>query len=198
MRQTILTFSALLLAVMLSGQPAEWTDFRSEGLEIQRKAMLVLGSWAIGNLVVGTTLYARNQGPDRYFHQMNAGWNLVNLGLATAGYLQAVHGDAGAAELPALVADHYGLQKTLLLNVGLDTGYMLGGWYLMERSRRVGKKPERMKGYGRSLVLQGGFLLVFDLVFHQVLARRNDAMSAILQGLSWQGGALHWQHTFGG
>lgn len=198
MRQTILTFSALLLAVMLSGQPAEWTDFRSEGLEIQRKAMLVLGSWAIGNLVVGTTLYARNQGPGRYFHQMNAGWNLVNLGLATAGYLQAVHGDAGAAELPALVADHYGLQKTLLLNVGLDTGYMLGGLYLMERSRRVGNKPERMKGYGRSLVLQGGFLLVFDLVFHQVLARRNDAMSAILQGLSWQGGALHWQHTFGG
>ncbi|MEY3052745.1 MAG: hypothetical protein RLY31_2530 [Bacteroidota bacterium] len=198
MRQSTLTFCGLLLAVVLNAQPASWEAFRSDGLELQRRAMLVLGTWAVGNLALGTTLSLRQDGTARYFHQMNAGWNLVNLGLATAGYLQAVRGGVVAVDLPTLVSDHYGLQKTLLLNVGLDTGYMLGGWYLMERSRRVLHKPERLKGFGQSLVMQGGFLFVFDLVFHQVLAHRNETLSAFLEGLSWQGGAVHFHYTFGG
>ena len=49
--------------------------------------MTVLGSWAIGNIVVGASLQGSSEGTTKYFHRMNAGWNLVNLGLAGAGFL---------------------------------------------------------------------------------------------------------------
>ena len=37
------------------------------------------------------------------------------------------------------------IQKILLLNAGLDVGYMLGGLYLTERSKNTEKNPERIK-----------------------------------------------------
>ena len=52
--------------------------------------MLSLGSWASANIVGSGIGWARSYSEEnKYFHQMNVMWNLVNLGLAIPGYIKA-------------------------------------------------------------------------------------------------------------
>jgi hypothetical protein len=96
---------------------------------------------------------------------MNAIWNSVNLGIAAFGYFSAARMAA-----PSSAFEMYGMQmgldKTLLFNAGLDLAYVAGGFWLMERSKNTDKRPERLKGYGQSVVLQGAFLFVFDIALY--------------------------------
>jgi len=149
---------------------------------MQRTGMIVLGSWAVGNMAIGGIGMTQTQGVPHYFHQMNLLWNTVNLGIAVGGYLGAssmepVLGSAG-------VLDEYNqFSKILLLNTGLDVAYVMTGLYLRERSGNVNKHTRRLKGYGNSLILQGGFLLAFDLVLVLI---NEQAIREILTAGSFQ------------
>jgi len=55
------------------------------------------------------------------------------------------------------------MQNLFLLNAGLDMAYIVTGLYLNEKSRTSIKNKNRLKGYSTSLIVQGGFLLLFDL-----------------------------------
>lgn len=152
--------------------------------------MLVLGSWAVGNMALGLGLYHQHQGEERYFHLMNAGWNVVNLGLATAGYLSAIRVDPSSFDLFQTIHEQHQLQKIFLFNAGLDVGYILGGLYLRERSFRVEKNAERLRGFGKSIILQGGFLFAFDLVAYLVQASGNKAIGPLLGNVQFSGQSI--------
>ena len=62
-------------------------------MSINESAMLVLGTWAAGNILIGTYGNFEASGEAKYFHQFNAAWNVVNLGIATFGYFNAVNSD---------------------------------------------------------------------------------------------------------
>lgn len=148
--------------------------------------MVILGGWAVGNIALGGILRGQHQGVEREFHNMNIGWNLVNLGIATFGYISAAKSDPSALDLYTSINEHHGFQKTLLFNAGLDIGYMLGGAYLMERSKNVEKNADRLKGFGRSIILQGGFLFVFDVVNYFIFASDNDKIQPLI-GMDFMG-----------
>jgi hypothetical protein len=124
--------------------------------------MLVLGSWAAGNILVGSYSTFKFKKETKYFHQFNAFWNVVNLGIATAGYISAVNTDPHVMSSIDILKDYNSLQNFLLLNTGLDVAYMTAGFYLKERSKSS-SHANRLKGYGNSLLLQGGFLFLFDI-----------------------------------
>jgi hypothetical protein len=52
------------------------------------------------------------------------------------------------------------IEKVLLFNAALDLGYMAVGFFFIEKGLRLEK--ERWIGFGKSIVLQGAFLLLFD------------------------------------
>ena len=57
------------------------------------------------------------------------------------------------------------------VNAALDLGYMAGGLYLKERGLR--RENDRLVGFGKSVILQGAFLMAFDAImvgFHQTHA----------------------------
>ena len=155
-------------------------SFNEIRLERQKTGMWVLGAWALGNIGTGIALSGQRDGSAKYFHQMNAGWNLVNLGIASVGYLAAVRTDPAAGGLYESIQSQYQIQKILLLNTGLDVAYMAGGAYLIERSKNDRKNPDRLKGFGQSILLQGGFLFVFDLAQYAWLASSNETMKTLL------------------
>ncbi|MBS3808039.1 MAG: hypothetical protein KGY60_11090 [Bacteroidales bacterium] len=129
---------------------------------LQQNGMLVLGSWAAGNFAVSGYQMTRTKGTTYYFHQMNVFWNTVNMAIAVGGYLGANQlGDLSPLEL---YDEYNNFSKVLLINTGLDVAYVMTGLYLRERSGNVQKHTKRLKGYGNSLMLQGGFLFAFDLV----------------------------------
>lgn len=149
------------------------TSFNQGRMKINETAMLVLGSWAAGNILVGTYGNFKANGEAKYFHQFNAAWNIVNLGIAAFGYFNAVNSDPTAMTNVEIIKDFNSLQNLLLLNAGLDVAYIATGFYLKERSKNS-SSSERLRGYGNSLLLQGGFLLAFDIALYFIHQSNAD------------------------
>ena len=149
------------------------TSFHQSRMNINESAMLVLGGWAVGNILVGTYGNFKASGEAKYFHQFNAMWTVVNLGIAAFGYLNAVNSDPALMTNFEILKDYNSLQSFLLLNGGLDVAYIATGFYLKERSKNS-SSSERLRGYGNSLLLQGGFLLAFDIALYFIHQNNAD------------------------
>lgn len=184
-KKFFLLSSFLCLSFLAFAQWEQVSDFNEHRYKKQRQAMTILGTWAVANIGTGLVLQGRREGSDKYFHQMNAGWNAVNLVIAGFGYWSIVRSDPGAMGLYESVNEHYGFQKTLLFNAGLDLGYMAGGAYLIERSKNtpLDKNPDRLKGFGQSLVLQGAFLFAFDLAAYFAMRADNASLRPWLNSI---------------
>lgn len=155
----------LLFLIGLLSLPAMAQDsaalevFNSTRLDYNRQGMMILGSWALLNLLIGTIGSFRTRGQVQAFHQMNAYWNLVNLGIAGYGFWQASQISLVVNFWEVLTAQQE-IEKVLLFNAALDLAYMAIGFFLVERGLRLEK--ERWIGFGKSILLQGAFLLLFD------------------------------------
>jgi hypothetical protein len=146
--------------------------FHQNRMSINESAMLVLGGWAAGNILLGTYGNFKSAGEVKYFHQFNAMWNVVNLGIASFGYFNAINSDPATMTNLEILNDYNSLQNFLLLNAGLDAAYIMTGFYLKERAKNSAS-AERLRGYGNSLLLQGGFLLLFDVALYFI--HQNNA-----------------------
>lgn len=186
----------ILAQITLQAQESPLLEFNEGRIKHQKSAMLVLGSWAVGNIALGSILQGSAQGETKYFHQMNAGWNLVNLGIAAAGYFAIARTDLSQLDLAGSLSEYHRFQKLLLFNGGLDLAYVAGGFYMIERSKRPGtNRPERLAGFGKSIILQGAFLFAFDLTAYFTSLKFGKTLSPSLQiapegglqlGLLWQ------------
>ena len=135
----------------------------------------MLGIWALVNLIGSGYQLPRTdrRAAPHHFHFMNCCWGFVNAVLAAVGILRTYPGAPPAGFTAADAA--YDYQHVLLIfevNALLDAGYLLLGWWLITRAARPTLKPitpVRLLGYGRSILVQGAFLLVFDAIMALVL-----------------------------
>jgi hypothetical protein len=157
-----------LLVVFASGFALGLKAQNSEAERLHRfekRSMWVLAGWSATNMAVGLVAQAGTTGSTRYFHQMNAGWNMVNAGIAVGGLLSNHY--RGAYRFNTTEAYHHRTRwkDALLLNTGMDVAYMAAGWALIERGKsRLNNREERWYGFGQSLLLQGLFLFGFDAI----------------------------------
>lgn len=155
-------------------------------LSLNKTAMLTLGAWAVGNmalngaLMLGSsrTLSSSNQQEQVpfYFQQMNVFWNVVNLGLAAGGYFGSLNEPTSAISLADAFEKQASIERILLLNAGLDVAYMATGAWLLERSKTDTERTALWQGYGQSLILQGAFLLVFDVAVYAIQHSTTEPM----------------------
>lgn len=127
--------------------------------------LAVLAAWVLLNLIGSGSRLARadHRQETRYFYGMNVMWNLVNAGLAAWGILRLHFSPPAGLDAAELLSGQQSYQTLFALNAGLDVLYILVGSYLRRRATWPNQaRPERLLGYGRSLWVQGGFLLLFD------------------------------------
>lgn len=140
--------------------------FSESRIRQEKSAMTVLGAWSLINL--GSGVYGRfnSSGSNRYFHEMNALWNSVNVSLAIGGLIKS-YKETPTDQIGSEIIKRNRLEKTLLFNAGIDLAYIASGFYLIERSKTPANEVtmNRLNGYGRSLILQGSFLFLFDASF---------------------------------
>lgn len=136
------------------------SNFNQKRNQINQTGMKVLGGWALANIAVGSVAFYRTKGAAKYFNQMNIFWNVVNLGIATAGFYGAKEASNKPLTLAESIREQHKTEQILLLNAGLDVAYIAGGFYLDQRG--INKNSERLRGYGNAVILQGAFLLLFD------------------------------------
>jgi hypothetical protein len=157
----------MIVATLLAsvGPVAEWlADYRAREMLLGR-GLGVLGIWALLNLIGSGYLLPRTdrRSMPHHFHFMNCCWGILRTypGAPPTGF------DATAAA--------HDIQQTVfifLVNAGLDIGYLVVGMWLITRAARPqATMPQRLLGYGRSILLQGGFLLVFDAAMGWLLPR---------------------------
>lgn len=184
LRKLLLTAGSVLFGGATMAQratpPAELRDFSEQRIRHQKTLGLALGSFAVANIAVGAVAAGQTSGETRYFHKMNVYWNLVNLGIAGAGLLGSRKKNADAETLADAVRQHENMKQILLLNAGLDVAYVVGGAYLRERAVSHPDKADQLRGYGTSIIAQGGFLLAFDLVNYFIFKNRGDRQERML------------------
>lgn len=156
--------------------------YNTERLDLNKTGMLVLSGWALGNIALGSYGYFKSGGKTKYFHQMNAAWNVVNLSIGAIAYYQYLNSDPSAFNLMQSIDEARSIENILLLNIGLDVGYIATGAFLWERGIR--KDNQRLLGYGPSLILQGGFLLVFDGILYGLNKSQNEKLFNLVDNLS--------------
>jgi hypothetical protein len=169
-----------------------------EELNIQKKAMGVLGIWAVGNIAVGIVGVETTDGSVQQFHKMGIIWNGVNLALAIPGYIGASKGKYNLS-LRKTYKEQSGVEKTFMFNAGLDAAYIMGGLYLTERAKTAptpAKHNEHL-GYGNSLMFQGGFLMLFDITMAAIHSSHgNKKLMQHLDKIVIGSNGIGYRHSF--
>ncbi|HZH15582.1 MAG TPA: hypothetical protein VE057_14620 [Archangium sp.] len=174
----------LFLCVSFAAQAAETTPeaflatHNTEGVRLNRAAMGVLLGWAVLNIGTGTAGHFTTEGELRAFWQANAAWNVVNLAIGGFGLYGQLTATPETWDLGRSLAEGQKMEKLLLLNAGLDVGYVAFGGFLLERGLRT--DSAQLRGWGKSLLLQGSFLLLFDAVLWGLNWRLNSQLTARL------------------
>lgn len=165
MKKIVLAVLSILSTTTSFTQSMDLDHFNQQRRRINKNGLLVISSWSAGNIIYSSIAAKHASGSAKYFHKMNASWNAVTLGLTAFGCLAAKKDDG--LQFGQTLRKQASIEKIFLFNVGLDVAYVVGGIYLKERAKSS-SIPEKLQGYGKSVVLQGAALLLFDAIMFQL------------------------------
>ncbi len=138
-------------------------DIQLRQSNIAKTSMISLNSWALGNIAYGTIANFNSTGEAKYFHQMNAIWNVVNLGIGIPGIISA-YKKRDPMNFKELYSYQHRMEKIYFINAGLDVAYITGGIALrLFGNDKATDVRYRLQGYGNSLIMQGAYLLIHDI-----------------------------------
>ena len=164
----IFLVSLLIILLPAYGQE-EHREFYSKSLRTTNTGMYILGGWAIANIASGAYGWSRSDGDTKYFHQMNLFWNTVNLSIAGYALYSNFRLDITAMDPDEIMESHTRTERILFINTALNVGYIGGGFLMRHLAGRSSNHRDLLKGYGNSVIMQGGFLLLFDLALYGIL-----------------------------
>ncbi len=138
-----------------AGSPVPATD---DGPAVASDLTRTLTMFGGSSVVVGRALSGPSVGPTlRAFGRQTAAWGAINLAIAAV----------GAARARSHPAEATRLRRTLLINAGLDVGYVAAGAHVAHHRSTFGGRvsPEAARGHGLAVVTQGLGLMALDLYY---------------------------------
>ncbi len=159
--------------------------------------MKVLGAWGIANIAEGGIGYfTAKQDEWKCFQGMNALWGAVNTGIAAISLSAARRESKERLTFQQAYARYHASKKIYLINCGLDVVYMGAGIGLVKYSETTKNNPALFSGFGKSIALQGAFLLLFDNVMYSSHARYAPLWFRIMNEIHVSGNGVGIIHTF--
>lgn len=198
MKSLLLSFFAFTFFFHSQAQDMEVFNQYNRELNLHgRNGMIALGSWSVGNIIVGTAgALTTEKGSMLFsFHLMNASWNVVNLGIALPAYFGARKRLNKQYDIPGSFKLQRQQETLFLINMAADGLYVGTGVFLQEFGNRYSNPQVRdsFKGMGYSLIMQGGFLLLFDAVMFGVhKSHWNKNRAKIWEQLEFNGTSIKW------
>jgi hypothetical protein len=196
--KTVLILFFLSVSLQVRSQQMFNDSIAASRNGITKTSMIILGSWAAVNIVSGFIISGQTQGEAKYFWRMNAYWNLVNGGLAVIGYLGVRKTMAKKFGLSENENAQLSIEKLYAFNLGLDLAYIATGFYLREKGMNSlnTKTRDQLSGYGTSIIVQGGFLLLMDGIVlslhHKNSVRLNKKIKDLELGAGANGFGLRY------
>jgi len=178
MQKTLLLFCLTALSLSSFAQKVNLANFEKERVRYSKNAMITLAGWSVANIVgSGFATDTRNK-EMRYFHQMNVMWGGINLAIAGLGYWGAGKEKINNPVLADVLKHQNKIEKTYLINAGLDVVYV-GSGLLMNKTSDNQKNPAKFKGYGNSIMAQGGFLLLYDAIMYAIHRKHGKQLKGL-------------------
>jgi len=137
---------------------------------------VILAIWAGLNVLIGIVFILQTEAHYFYFFAMNISWNLVNTAVAIFLYMH--HNDVFEKQISFLNQMEYQkhIEKSLVFNIGLDLAFIAIGFSMYYYGNiPSAAHPELWVGFGISVIIQGGFLLIQDMIFYR-LHRKNQSI----------------------
>ena len=148
-----------------AGAPVPPTD---DGPAVASHLTRTLTMFGGSSVVVGRALSGPSAGPTlRAFGRQTAAWGAINLAIAAV----------GAARARSHPAEATRLRRTLLINAGLDVGYVAAGAHVAHHRSTFGGRvsPEAARGHGLAVVTQGLGLMALDQYYARTLSPSEAA-----------------------
>ena len=114
--------------------------------------------------------------------------------IALPGYISARKSRSDLS-LTASLKGQAATEKTFIFNAGLDIAYLAAGAWLLEKGSSS-SHTDRYKGYGKSVLLQGAALLLFDAVMFTTHHRHGKKIYRALEGLQAGPNSLGFNMSF--
>lgn len=167
----ILILVALISTLIQKIKSQDSLSFHKEFYKTQQNSLLLLSSWSVGNLALSPFLgtnfkvfrnnFVGDVSSKDYFHQMNFNWNLLNAGIVGMSHFLVYKDQRKPWNIQELSLKKKKAEKSIIINMGLDVAYMIFGLLIKHSDKNL---PVN-QGYGNSLILQGGYLLLYDAIF---------------------------------
>jgi hypothetical protein len=141
----------------------------------QKNLSLKLLLWSLVSITAGFILSGKQQTPNwRGFGLQALVWGMIDAAIAFFGWGMARRraADSSAQSLEFKHKEARNLRRLLWINSGLDLLYIAGGWRL---SHRADPRERGWQGHGWGIIVQGAFLLLFDL-YHALLCKERKEM----------------------
>ena len=140
-----------------------------------RRLARTLLLFSVPSIIVGVLLAALGEEFWFGFGLQAALWGAIDVVLVAAGRRKTLRRAEREGVGPALRR----LRRTLRLNGFMDVGYIVAGLLLCGL---WGVRSRVVLGHGVGVVVQGGFLLVFDFYFSAVVSRRLSSVGETDRG----------------
>ena len=187
MLRVILSTIIILITTGISAKPLNADSARalnSARIQTNKHGMHVLGSWGLVNIAAGATGYFTTTNKEwKDFHLMNLSWGVINTAIAGMGLAGVKQEMAQQLHCNDMMQRYESNKRLYLINAGLDVLYTGTGAVLWEHSRNASNYAEVWSGFGKSIALQGLFLLFFDSTMYASHASKNKMWYGLMQGL---------------
>ncbi|MBS1669765.1 MAG: hypothetical protein JST58_20520 [Bacteroidetes bacterium] len=187
MKTALLLFGFLFASQYLLAQENSKL-FNEERINMTKNGMMALGAWGTVNLISGSIGIASSGGETKYFHQMNLIWGAVNLSIALPTYLE-IKKQASNLSIAETFKQQSHIEKLFLFNAGLDLVYITGGFYCLAKGENDSRQ-NLYRGYGKSLMMQGGGLLLFDAVMYFSHTHHGKKLFNLLSKVQFTGNSI--------
>lgn len=163
----------------------------------RRDHLARVGWWGAANLAAGIGLAATASGAPtrRGFGVQTAAWGAINLGIVAWAHLAGPPEPSGT--LVGALAAEDAWSHVLLVNLGLNVGYMAVGGALWAASNRGLASGDAVRGHAVAVVLQGAGLLVLDGIAWLSSSGRLDGLREVVASLAASTGPAAEAVSFG-
>lgn len=176
----LLTIILIIISCHAFAQQDSLKAYNASRIHITSNGMEVLGSWGIVNTFGGGLAWATSTTPQsRYFFQMNTVWGTVDFVTAILGYTGTNNNKNKKLTAAQTLQEQERIEKIFKVNSYLDFAYLGAGLYLTVEGGS--RNSPIMKGYGESVLLQGGFLLIFDELMYKSEKTHGDKLRNFLE-----------------
>jgi len=173
------------------------TAYNKARMKINKTGMTVLGAWGIANIAEGSIGYFTAKRDEwKYFQEMNALWGVVNTSIAAVSLAAARKERTEQLTFQQAYAHYHANKKIYLINSGLDIVYLGAGIGLVKYSEKTKNNPALFSGFGKSVAIQGAFLLLFDNIMYSSHAHYSPLWFRIMNEVRVSGNGAGIIHTF--